>query len=288
MTSSDSNSELAVSTIDQRREAFWRLHERGCFVIPNPWDIGSARWLEAAGFEALATTSSGYAFSRGRVDGAIGVEEVLRHCREMVEATGLPVNADFEDGHAEDLGRLAENVRRCVETGVAGLSIEDSTGDARRPLYAFDVAVARVRAARRAIDQSGQRVMLIGRAECFLVHHPDAMEESLRRLRAYSEAGADCLYAPGLAGLEQMEAVVKAVAPKPVNVLVGKDAAFTVGQLAAVGVRRVSVGGALARAAWTGFIHAAKSLEEGRFDGFAGLTPYAELKRLFGGAAAIN
>lgn len=273
---------MAISNVTTRRAAFRQLHTSGCFVIPNPWDIGSARWLAQLGFKALASTSSGYAFSRGRADGAVGVDAVLQHLRELVDATSLPVNADFEDGHAHELGQLAANVRRCIDTGVAGLSIEDSTGDAVQPLYALDEAVARMRAARAAIDTSGADVMLIGRAECFLTGHPEPLPEVLHRLRAYAEAGADCLYAPGLHSREQIEAVVAAVAPKPVNVLMGAASPFTVTDLAGMGVRRISVGGALARAAWTGFIESARQLADGRFDGFADLVSHGDLNRAFG------
>lgn len=264
-----------------RRAAFRKLHESGCFLIPNPWDVGSARALEVLGFKALATTSSGFAWSRARPDNAMDVEAVLAHCREIVEATNLPVNADFEDGHARDIDGLKRNVTRCIATGVAGLSIEDSTGDAAQPLYDFDEAVARMRAARQAIDTSGGDVMLIGRAECFLVGHPDPLNESLKRLRAYAEAGADCLYAPGAGRPEQIRTIVEAVAPRPVNVLVGRAAPYTLADLAGLGVRRVSVGGALAGAAWGGFMRAARGLAEGRFDGFADNATHAELNHLF-------
>jgi len=267
--------------IAARRAVFRKLHESGCFMLPNPWDPGSARTLQRLGFKALATTSSGFAWSRAQCDNAVDLDTVLAHCRAIVAATDLPVNADFEDGHARDLKELADNVRRCVDTGVAGLSIEDSTGDAAQPLYRLDEAVARMRAARAAIDASGQDVMLIGRAECFLVGHADPLEESLRRLKAYAGAGADCLYAPGLRTSEQIEAVVRAVAPKPVNVLVGYAAAFTQADLAKLGVRRISVGGALAGAAWGGFLRAAHGLAEGRFDGFAGNATHAEVDALF-------
>src|SRR5690625_5276578 len=211
---------MVRSPFAQRRAAFRQLHAAGCFVLPNPWDVGSARWLAQAGFKALASTSSGYAFSRGKADGDVGVDEVLAHLTELVNATPLPVNADFEDGHARDLDGLADNVRRCVATGVAGLSIEDASGDAAQPLYDFERAVARMRAARSAIDASGEDVMLVGRAEGFLVGRPD-LDETLRRLTAYAEVGADCLYAPVLSTREQIKAVVDAVAPKPVNVLLG-------------------------------------------------------------------
>jgi 2-methylisocitrate lyase-like PEP mutase family enzyme len=264
-----------------RRAAFRKLHESGCFLIPNPWDRGSARALEKLGFKALATTSSGFAWSRARPDNAMDVEAVLAHCRDIVEASGLPVNADFEDGHARDIDGVQKNVRRCIETGIAGLSIEDSTGDASQPLYDFDEAVARMRAARAAIDASGEDVMLIGRAECFLVGHADPLNESIRRLRAYAEAGADCLYAPGAGQPEQIRAIVDAVAPKPVNVLVGRAAPSTLDDFAKLGVRRVSVGGALAGSAWGAFLRAARGLAEGRFDGFADNASHGELNGLF-------
>ncbi len=267
-------------SLAERRAAFRQLHAEGCFVLPNPWDVGSAVWLADAGFKALASTSSGFAFSRGHVDGGVGVDEVLRHYRELVDATDLPVNADFEDGHADSLDDLATNVRRCVDTGVAGLSIEDSTGKREHPLYDFDAAVARLRTARKAIDASGEDVILVGRAECFIVGQPD-LDETLRRLEAYAEVGADCLYAPGLSTPGQIAAVVKAVAPKPVNVLMGPAASLTLAELAALGVRRVSTGGALALAAWSGFVKAAKPLAEGRFDGFANIVNHGDMGKLF-------
>ena len=273
---------MNASKWSARRAAFRRLHESGCFLIPNPWDAGSARALAALGFEALATTSSGFAWSRAHADNAMDVDAVLVHCREIVEATELPVNADFEDGHARDIDGLKKNVRRCIETGVAGLSIEDSTGDPSQPLYDFAEAVARIRAARAAIVATGEDVMLIGRAECFLTGHADPLNEALKRLRAYAEAGADCLYAPGAGQPEQIRAIVEAVAPKPVNVLVGRPAPYTLAELAKLGVRRVSVGGALAGAAWSGFLRAARGLAEGRFDGFADNATHAEFNALFG------
>lgn len=267
-------------SLASRHAAFRQLHREGCFVIPNPWDIGSARWLAQAGFKALATTSSGHAFSRGRADGDVDVDEVLQHCRDLVEATNLPVNADFEAGHARDLGTLKDHVRRCVATGVSGLSIEDTSGNPEQPLYDFDEAVARMQAAREAIDATGEDVMLIGRAECFLVGQPD-LDETLRRLRAYAEAGADCLYAPGLSAREDIAAVVEAVAPKPVNILLGPAAALGFETLAELGVRRISTGGSLALAAWSGFVQAARPLAEGRFDGFANTVSHGELDKLF-------
>lgn len=261
----------------ERRAAFRKLHDSGCFVIPNPWDVGSAHALAVLGFKALASTSSGYAWSRAQRDHEPDVEEVLAYLRDIVGASELPVNADFEHGHAETVAGLQENVRRCVQTGVAGLSIEDSTGDAAQPLFELDEAVARMRAARQAVDATGEDVMLIGRAECFLVGHPDPLNESIRRLQAYSEAGADCLYAPGVSELEDIAAIVRAVTPKPVNVLVGRAEPFDVATLAALGVRRISIGGALAGTAWGGFLRAARGLAEGRFDGLAGKAEHGEL-----------
>jgi 2-methylisocitrate lyase-like PEP mutase family enzyme len=264
-----------------RRAAFRRLHERGCFVLPNPWDVGSARFLQHLGFPALATTSAGLAFSLGLPDGEVPRAAVLDHVRAVVEATDLPVNADFESGYAADAAGVAESVRRCVETGVAGLSIEDSTGDPAAPLHDVSTAVARLKAARAAIDASGTGVVLTGRSECHLVGHPDPLRESLRRLEAYAAAGADCLYAPGLRTREAVAAVVSAVAPKPVNVLVSAPV-FTVRELEDLGVRRVSVGGALARAAWGAFMRAARELAgQGTFGGLADAPAHAELQAMF-------
>lgn len=269
-----------------RRAAFRKLHQSGCFLIPNPWDAGSARMLEGLGFKALATTSSGFAWSQGQTDHAPDVAAVLAHCRALVAATDLPINVDFEDGHARDLRELTDNVRRCIDTGIAGFSIEDATGDAAQPLYAFDEAVARIRTARAAIDASGQDVLLVGRAECFLVDHPDALNESLKRLQAYAAAGADCLYAPGAGAPEQIKAIVAAVAPKPVNVLVGRPVAGTLDDYAKLGVRRISVGGALAGVAWGAALRAARELASGRFGGFAGGAGHGELDAVFAPAAA--
>lgn len=270
-----------MSSVADRRRAFRQLHEAGCFVIPNPWDVGSARYLQGLGFKALATTSSGFAWSVGRSDGAVSRDEVLSHLRELVSATDLPVNADFENGYALDAAGVAESVRLAVETGVAGLSIEDSTGDAAKPLFEIEVAVERMRAARRAIDMAGGDTLLVGRAEGFLWGRPD-LDDAILRLKAYSDAGADCLYAPGIRTPEQIRAVVEAVAPKPVNLLVGSTSELTIQAIAALGVRRVSVGGALARAAWGGFMRSARILaEEGRFDGFADAASGKELNSLF-------
>ncbi len=247
--------------------------------MPNPWDIGSAKYLQHLGFKAIATTSAGFAFSRGLADSAVGRDLMLAHIREIVETTDLPVNADFENGYADDPEGVAESVRRCVETGVAGLSIEDNSWRGDKPLYKVELAVDRIRAAKAAIGDSG--VVLTGRAECFLVGVND-INEVIRRLTAYAEAGADCLYAPGLHERDQIAAVVRAAAPKPVNLLIGGSGGLTMGDAADLGVRRVSVGGALARAAWGGFIRAAKGLADtGAFDGFAGATPYGELQDFF-------
>lgn len=267
-------------TVAQKRAAFRALHEQGCFILPNPWDVGSARFLQSQGFKALATTSSGHAWSQGRRDGAVTREAVLAHLRQMVAATDLPLNADFENGFARDPQGVAQSVCMAIDTGVAGLSIEDSTGDPAAPLFELDVAVARMRAARGAIDQEGGDTLLIGRAENFFVGRPD-LDDTIRRLKAYADAGADCLYAPGIRTREQIAAVVAAVAPKPVNLLVGATSEFTRADIEAMGVRRVSVGGALARAAWGGFMRATRALAEGRFDGFADAASGAELNELF-------
>lgn len=260
-----------------KRNSFRALHASGCFVIPNAWDAGSARYLTSLGFSAIASTSSGFAWSRGRADGQMGLDEVLAHLRDLVDATDLPVNADFENGYAATADEVAAHVRAAAGTGVAGLSIEDSTGDAEDPLFELAEAVERMHAAREADPD----LVLVGRSEGFLWGRPD-LDETITRLRAYADAGADCLYAPGISGREQITAVVEAVAPKPVNVLVGGPSDLTVDEIAAMGVRRISVGGALARAAWGGFEHAARALaERGDFDGFAGASPGADLNALF-------
>ena len=273
-------SQHGLSVADKRR-IFQQLHTSGCFVIPNPWDAGSARFLQSLGFKALATTSAGFAWSQARPDNGVTRAMVIAHLRQMVEATDLPVNADFESGFAVDAKGVGESVRLAIEAGVAGLSIEDSTGDAARPLYELDVAVERVRAARRAIDENGGDTVLVGRAECFLAGRPD-LDETITRLKAYAAAGADCLYAPGLRTREQIGAVVTAVAPKSVNVLIGWPSELTVPDIAALGARRISVGGALARCAWGGFMRAAKLLaEQGSFEGLKDAAPGAELNALF-------
>jgi 2-methylisocitrate lyase-like PEP mutase family enzyme len=262
-----------------QRAAFRKLHESGCFVMPNPWDIGSALYLRHLGFRALATTSSGFAWTRGLADGSVPRDLVLGHLADVARVTELPINADFEHGYAHEPEGVAQNVRLCVATGVAGLSIEDSTGDDAKPLYDFSLAVERIKAAREAMGSSG--VLLTARAECFLVKHPKALDEAIRRLQAYSEAGADVLYAPGPQDPESIKAIVAAVAPKPVNMLVFTKG-LRVADVAALGVRRISTGGALARTAWTGFAHAAKRIaESGDFSGLDQLVTGAELNDLF-------
>jgi 2-methylisocitrate lyase-like PEP mutase family enzyme len=266
-------------SVAERRRTFRELHQTGCFAIPNPWDIGSARYLQHLGFKALATTSAGFAFSRGLPDNNVPRDSMLAHIRELVTATDLPVNADFENGYADDPTGVAENVRSCVETGVAGLSLEDSTGRPDQSLYDRTHAAERVAAARAAIADRG--VTLVARAECFLVGMDD-LDEVIRRLQAYSTAGADCLYAPGLETREEIAAVVAAVAPKPVNVLISGPGGLTMAEAAALGVRRVSVGGALARAAWGGFMRAAQELaEQGSFGAFREAAPHGELNNFF-------
>jgi 2-methylisocitrate lyase-like PEP mutase family enzyme len=268
-------------SIADKRRAFHKLHEAGCFAIPNPWDVGSARFLQGLGFKALATTSSGFAWSHGHRDGGMSRDRVLDHLTDLVEATNLPINADFESGFAPDAAGVAESVRLAVETGVAGLSIEDSTGDASRPIYELHTAVARIRAARKAIDKAGGDTLLVGRAECFLHGQPD-IGQTIHRLKAYADAGADCLYAPGIRTAEHISAVVAGVAPKPVNLLMAWPGDLTMPEIAALGVRRVSVGGALARSAWGGFMRAAKLIaEQGKFDGFADAAPGQELDAFF-------
>jgi 2-methylisocitrate lyase-like PEP mutase family enzyme len=274
-----------MSTFHARRTAFRALHERGCFVIPNPWDVGSARYLQHMGFPALATTSAGFAFSQGLPDSGaefeLSRERNLDYIADITAGVDLPVNADFMSGYGNTPEEVGDSVARCVATGVAGLSIEDSTGDPSTPLYDLSMAVERIHAAREAIDREGLDVLLTARAECYHTGHPDAFRESMRRLQAYAAAGADVLFAPGVQAPDEIRALVTAVAPRPFNLLVVRDIGLTVDEIAALGVRRISVGGALALAAWTGFINAAKSLKEGRFTGLANLVPYPEINGLF-------
>lgn len=265
-------------SVAEKRAAFRALHTAGCFVLPNPWDAGSARYLESLGFSALATTSSGFAWSRARADGTSSRDQVLAHLQEIAAATDLPVNADFEDGYGATPDAVADSVRLAVGTGVAGLSIEDAS-DGR--VHDLEGAVHRLAAARAAIDATGEDVLLVGRAESFLYGGTD-LDEVVERLRAYARAGADCVYAPGVSAPDQVGSLVRAVAPTPLNVLIGGSGGPTVADVAAFGVRRVSVGGALARAAWGGFTRAARMLAaEGRFDAFADATSGADLNALF-------
>jgi len=281
---------MSLSIADKRR-AFRKLHESGCFAIPNPWDVGSARYLQSLGFKALASTSSGFAWSRGRADNTPTRAEILAHLADLAGAIDVPLNADFENGFGADAAGVAESVRLAVESGIAGLSIEDSIGPRLEraaavgtppgPLFALEAAVERIRAARRAIDATGEDVLLVGRAEGFLVGQPD-IDAAVARLVAYAHAGADCLYAPGIQSAEHIRRVVEAVHPKPVNVLVMAPATQSLRQLAELGVRRVSVGGALARAAWGGFMHAAREIaEQGRFDALAKAASGRDLNALF-------
>jgi 2-methylisocitrate lyase-like PEP mutase family enzyme len=266
--------------MNPRVTEFRRLHEAGCFVMPNPWDIGSARMLVGLGFPAVATTSAGVAWSLGRRDNEISLELSLAHLRTIAAAVDVPVNADFEDGFASDPINVAANVWAAAETGIAGVSIEDSTGDQATPLYDFDLAVERIKAARHAIDDSRTGVLLTGRSEGFIAGRPD-LAETIRRLVAYAQAGADCLYAPGVRSMNDVSAIVSAVAPKPVNVLVSTDFT-TMAQLAELGVRRISVGGALARAAWTGFLTAAREIATtGTFSTLARNISVPEMNKFF-------
>jgi len=276
----------------EKRRAFRALHESGCFAIPNPWDIGSALYLQSLGFKALASTSSGFAWSRGRADNTPARAEILAHLAELAAAIDVPLNADYENGFGADAAGVAESVRLAVESGIAGLSIEDSIGPRLRrtagavgtspgPLFGLEAAVERIRAARRAIDATGEDVLLIGRTEGFLEGQPN-IDEAVARLLAYAHAGADCLYAPGIQSPEHIRRVVEAVHPKPVNVLVMAPATQSLRQLGELGVRRVSVGGALARAAWGGFMHAALEIaEHGRFEALASAASGRSLDALF-------
>lgn len=271
-----------MTTPAEKRKVFRKLHESGCFVIPNPWSPGTARYLEGLGFKALASTSSGYAHSQGFSDGALTLDQVLTHYREIASATSVPVNADFENCFAHEPAEVAINVKRCVETGVAGLSVEDYSNDDKTPIYDFDLAVARVKAARKAIDEVGGDVILTGRAEGVL-HGRTDLADAIKRVRAFSDAGADCLYVPGIKTREQIVEVVKAVAPKPVNLLNHTTLGFTVKDITEMGVRRISVGGTLSRVAMDAFIKSARDIaENGRFDSFGGIVSNAELNKFFG------
>ena len=280
-------------SLHARRRAFRELHEQGCFVIPNPWDVGSARYLQYLGFPALATTSAGFAFSQGLPDSddddVSARDRNLAYIASIAAAVDLPVSADFMSGYGLTPEDVAESVTRCVATGVAGLSIEDSTGNPSSPLYELPLAVERVRAAREAIDRSGADVLLTARAECYHVGHRDPFRESVRRLQAYAAAGADVLFAPGPQSAAEIKALVDAVAPKPLNLLVVRDIGLSVDDVAALGVRRISVGGALALAAWTGFMEAAQTLRlKNSFAGLASLVPYTDINDLFATNANVR
>ncbi|MBK3749227.1 isocitrate lyase/PEP mutase family protein [Stutzerimonas balearica] len=267
-------------TVSDKRAAFREMHHAGCFLLPNPWDAGSARLLERLGYRALATTSAGYAWSQGQADGQLSRDDTLAHMRYMAAMSDLPINADFESGFGLTPEAVFDSVSLALETGVAGLSIEDSSGDPNQPVRDKAQAVERLQAARAAIDAGGGDTLLVGRAENYFVGRPD-LDDTVERLLGYSQAGADCLYAPGLRTREEIQTVVQAVAPKPVNVLIGWNSELTVEALAELGVRRISVGGALARAAWGGFLDAARRMiEQGRFDGFGGTPSGAELNEL--------
>src|SRR5438874_1057363 len=270
---------MSATTAD-KRVTFRKLHESGCFVLPNPWDVGSAKALQHLGFEAIASTSAGFAWSVGKADNRVTLDEVCSHLTALCAAVDLPVNADFEGGFAHEAERVGANVARGVKTGVAGLSIEDSTGDAAKPLYERAHAIERIKAARKAIDADDSGVLLTGRCEGFLVGQAD-LDMVIDRLKAYSEAGADCLYAPGIKTKEQIVAVVKAVHPKPVNLLIGASG-LSVSEAGELGVRRISVGGSLARAAWGGFMKAAREIaEQGTFTELANGYPGGELNKMF-------
>ena len=268
-----------MPTIAERRATFRQLHEKGCFALPNPWDIGTAKYLQHLGFKAIATTSAGFAFSRGLADGSVKRDEMIAHIGELVEATDIPVNADFENGYADEPNWCAENARLCAETGVAGLSIEDAADRKESPLYDIALAVERIHAVREALH--GTDVLLVGRAEGFLVGR-EKLDQVIKRLVKYSEAGADCLYAPGFKDRDSNKAIVEAVAPKPVNLLIGGPGGLTMRDAEEIGARRVSVGGAFARAGWGGFIRSARELmEQGTFDELKQGASYDDLQKLF-------
>jgi methylisocitrate lyase len=268
------------ATTENKRASFRKLHESGCFVLPNPFDVGSAKALQQLGFKALASTSAGFAWTIGKADNRVSVDEVCAHLTDISAAVDVPVNADFEGGFAHEPEGVAANVARGVKTGIAGLSIEDSTGDKERPLYDRDLAIERIKAARKAIDADHSGVMLTGRCEAFLWGQPD-LKLVIDRLLAYSDAGADCLYAPGIKTREEIAGVVKAVHPKPVNLLIGASG-LSLAEAADLGVRRISVGGSLARSAWGGFMKAAKEMaEKGTFTELASGYPGGELNKMF-------
>jgi 2-methylisocitrate lyase-like PEP mutase family enzyme len=270
---------MPVST-QEKRATFHKLHESGCFVLPNPWDVGSARALAQLGFKAIASTSAGYAWTIGKADNRVTVDDVCEHLTALCKAVDLPVNADFEGGFAHEPEKVAVNVARAVKTGIAGLSIEDSTGDKANPLYERALAIERIKAARAAIDADNSGALLVGRCEGFLWGITD-LAMVIDRLNAYAQAGADCLYAPGIKSKEHIAAVVKAVAPKPVNLLIGSSG-LSVAEAADLGVRRISVGGSLARVAWAGFMKASREmLQQGTFTELGNGFPGGELNKMF-------
>lgn len=274
-----------MPSVGEKRKQFHQLHASGCFVMPNPWDVGSTLYLQSLGFKALATTSAGFAWTRGFADGGITRDMALAHIAELSAAADVPFNADFEGGFADAPEGVAESVRLCCETGVSGLSIEDYTGKKDTPLYDFDLSVARIKAARAAIDKAGGGVLLTGRSEGFIRGRPD-MEATIARLKAYANAGADCLYAPGLSTREQIAQVVKAVAPKPVNILIGGPLPLSVQDITELGGRRISIGGALARSSWGGTSRMAREIaEKGTFSGFADAMPGGDINKIFAGRA---
>ena len=274
---------MALSENHSVASKFRAMHESGCFVLPNPWDIGTAIYLERLGFKALATTSAGFAFSRGKPDGGVPRDEMLGHIREIAAATSLPVNADFLNGFADKPENVAANVKLCIDKGVAGLSIEDNSQNPAAPLYEKKLAIERIRAARSAIDASKTGVLLTGRCEAWLVGHRDPLHTALDRLAAYAEAGADCLYAPGVSDPNEIAQIVKTVAPKPVNVLVsGFNHQLSLSELADLGVRRISVGSGLALAAWGAFLRAAQEIKtNGTFNLLANNAASVDLNELF-------
>lgn len=277
-----------MPTIAEKRATFHALHKSGCFVIPNPWDMPSARWLQAMGFKALASTSAGFAWSKGVPDNGVTRGMLLEHLAELVDATDLPINADFEGGFADDPAGVAESVSLACDTGVAGLSIEDTTKQKDKPVYDLDHAVARMKAARAAIDRKGGDTLLVGRADGLNIG-ASGFDDVIVRLKAYASAGADCLFAPGLAKPDQIKAAVEAVAPKPFNLLIGTPNGLTVKDVEALGVRRISVGGALARGVWGAFLRMTKQImEEGRFDALGEGAPGAEINKFFSGDSKLR
>lgn len=267
--------------VDQKRAVFAELHKTGCFVLPNPWNVGTARCLEDLGFKAIASTSSGHAFADGQPDGTQSLDTVLTHLRTLASAVSIPLNADFENGFADDPDEMQDNIVRCIATGVAGLSIEDAPQGDEAGLYEFQHALARVKAARLAIDRTGQTVMLTARTEGFIRGVPD-IDETMRRLKAFADAGADCLYSPGITTRDHIQATVQAVGGRAINMLSGNALGFSVDELAQMGVRRISVGGALARVAMDAFLHVSQQIAaEGVFDGFAGIVSNADLNQRF-------